>query len=106
MNARIAGYPKPYVALMQGYVMGGGVGVSGHGSHRIVGETTQVAMPECMIGLDPRRRRHRAPRPRPGRLGEYLGVTGHRMGPGDAIHAGFADHFVPEARWPDARRRA
>jgi enoyl-CoA hydratase len=37
----------------------------------------------------------------PGRLGEYLGVTGHRMGPGDAVHAGFADHFVPEVRWPE-----
>ena len=81
--------------------MGGGVGVSGHGSHRVVGETTQVAMPECMIGLVPDIGASAILARAPGRLGEYLGVTGHRMGPGDAIHAGFADHFVPEARWPE-----
>ena len=101
MNARIAGYEKPYVALMQGYVMGGGVGVSGHGSHRIVGETTQVAMPECMIGLIPDVGATHLLARAPGRLGEFLGVTGHRMGAGDAILAGFADHYVPEARWPE-----
>ena len=101
MNARIAASPKPCVALMQGFVMGGGVGVSGHGSHRIVGETTRVAMPECMIGLIPDVGATSLLARAPGRLGEYLGVTGHRMGPGDAIHAGFADHFVPEPRWPD-----
>ena len=86
---------------MQGFVMGGGVGVSVHGSHRVVGETTQVAMPECMIGLVPDIGASAILARAPGRLGEYLGVTGYRMGPGDAIHAGFADHFVPEARWPD-----
>ncbi|WP_297972575.1 enoyl-CoA hydratase/isomerase family protein, partial [uncultured Amaricoccus sp.] len=96
---------KPYVALMQGYVMGGGVGVSGHGSHRIVGETSQVAMPECMIGLIPDIGASAILARAPGRLGEYLGVTGHRMGPGDAIYAGFADAFVPEARWPELARR-
>ena len=79
----IARYPKPYVALMQGFVMGGGVGVAGHGSHRVVGETSRVAMPECAHRPDPRRRRQPAPRRRrPGRLGEYLGLTGHRMGAG------------------------
>jgi enoyl-CoA hydratase len=101
MNARLARYPKPCVALMHGYVMGGGVGVSGHGSHRVVGETTQIAMPECMIGLIPDVGATSILARAPGRLGEYLGVTGHRMGPGDAILAGFADHFVPEARWPE-----
>ena len=82
---------------MHGFVMGGGVGVSGHGSHRVVGETTQVAMPECMIGLVPDVGASAILARAPGRLGEYLGLTGHRMGPGDAILAGFADHFVPEA---------
>jgi enoyl-CoA hydratase/carnithine racemase len=100
MNAGIARYPKPYVALMQGYVMGGGVGVSGHGSHRVVGDTTRVAMPECAIGLIPDVGGTALLAAAPGRLGEYLGLTGHRMGPGDAIHAGFADHYVPEADWP------
>lgn len=101
MNARIARYRKPYVALMHGFVMGGGVGISGHGSHRIVCETTQVAMPECMIGLIPDVGGTALLSGAPGRLGEYLGLTGHRMGPGDTIRAGFADTFVPADRWPD-----
>ena len=101
MNARIARLPKPFVALMHGFVMGGGVGVSGHGSHRVVGETTRVAMPECMIGLIPDVGGTLLLAQAPGRAGEYLGLSGHRMGPGDAIRAGFADHFVPEARWPE-----
>jgi enoyl-CoA hydratase/carnithine racemase len=101
MNARIARYPKPYVALMQGYVMGGGVGVSAHGSHRIAGESTRIAMPECAIGLIPDVGGTALLAEAPGRLGEYLGLTGHRMEPGDAIRAGFADHFVPLDRWPD-----
>jgi enoyl-CoA hydratase/carnithine racemase len=100
MNARIARLGKPYVALMQGYVMGGGVGVAGHGSHRVVGESSRVAMPECAIGFVPDVGGSLLLAQAPGRLGEYLGLTGHRMGPGDAIRAGFADHYVPEARWP------
>jgi len=100
MNARIAGYPKPVVALMQGFVMGGGVGLGGHASHRVVGATSQVAMPECAIGLIPDVGGTALLAAAPGRLGEYLGLTGHRMGPGDAIRAGFADSFVPEDRWP------
>jgi enoyl-CoA hydratase/carnithine racemase len=100
MNARIARYPKPYVALMKGYVMGGGVGVSAHGSHRIAGESTRVAMPECAIGFVPDIGGTWLLAQAPGHLGEYLGLTGHRMEPGDAIRAGFADHFVPIDRWP------
>ena len=53
MNAAIAASPSPYVALLQGFVMGGGVGIASHGSHRIVGENSQIAMPECTIGLIP-----------------------------------------------------
>ena len=53
LNALIYHYPKPYIAFMQGFTMGGGVGISCHGSHRIVGETSQIAMPECGIGLIP-----------------------------------------------------
>ncbi|TCP63299.1 enoyl-CoA hydratase [Rhodovulum bhavnagarense] len=100
MNAKIAEYPKPVISLMQGFTMGGGVGVGCHGSHRVVGETAQVAMPECGIGLVPDVGGSGLLAHAPGRLGVYLGVTGRRMGPGDAIHAGFADHFVPEADWP------
>ncbi|MCO8144935.1 enoyl-CoA hydratase/isomerase family protein [Rhodovulum tesquicola] len=101
MNAKVSGYPKPVVSLMQGFTMGGGVGVGCHGSHRIVGETSQIAMPECGIGLVPDVGGSLLLASAPGRLGAYLGATGRRMGPADAILAGFADHFVAEADWPD-----
>lgn len=100
MNARIAAYPKPVVTLMHGFCMGGGVGLGCHASHRIVGGTTQMAMPECAIGLVPDVGGTRLLARAPGRLGAYLGTTGRRMGPGDAICAGFADHYLPEADWP------
>ncbi|MBE0455455.1 MAG: enoyl-CoA hydratase/isomerase family protein [Roseovarius sp.] len=101
LNARIARYPKPYVALMQGFVMGGGVGVSCHGTHRVVCESTQVAMPECGIGLVPDVGGSLLLARAPGRLGEYLGTTGTRMGPADTILAGFADCYIPRLKWPD-----
>ncbi|HHS89542.1 MAG TPA: enoyl-CoA hydratase/isomerase family protein [Rhodobacteraceae bacterium] len=104
MNARIFNFPKPYVAFMQGFTMGGGVGVSCHGSHRIVGESSRIAMPECGIGLVPDVGGSLLLARAPGRLGEYLGTTGTRMTPGDAIHAGFADYFIPQSRWPDLIR--
>lgn len=100
MNARIASYPKPVASLLKGFTMGGGVGVGCHGSHRIVGESSQIAMPECGIGLVPDVGGSFLLALAPGRLGEYLGTTGARMGPADAILAGFADLFVPEADWP------
>lgn len=98
VNAKIARYPKPYVAVMHGFVMGGGVGVSALGSHRIVTDGTQVAMPECGIGLVPDVGGSKLLADAPGRCGEYLGVTGARMGPADAIYAGFADRYVPADR--------
>ncbi|WP_420023713.1 enoyl-CoA hydratase/isomerase family protein [Cereibacter azotoformans] len=101
MNARIAEYPKPVVSLMQGFTMGGGVGLGCHASHRIVGESSQIAMPECAIGLVPDVGGTHLLAHAPGRVGVWLGLTGSRMGPGDAIRAGFADHFVPEAEWPE-----
>lgn len=100
MNALIAGFPKPVVAFMQGFVMGGGVGVGGHAAVRVVGDTTQVAMPESGIGLVPDVGGSWLLARAPGRIGEYLGLTGARMGAGDAIHAGFADRYLPEAQWP------
>ncbi len=106
MNARIAEYRKPVVSFLQGFTMGGGVGVGCHGSHRIVGETSQIAMPECGIGLVPDVGGSFLLALAPGRLGEYLGTTGARMGPADAILAGFADLFVPEAEWDSAQGAA
>ena len=99
MNAKLANWPKPYVALMQGFTMGGGVGISCHGSHRVVCETSKIAMPECGIGLVPDVGGSLLLARAPGRLGEYLGTTGERMGPGDAIYAGFADYYIPREKW-------
>ncbi|MEL7544752.1 MAG: enoyl-CoA hydratase/isomerase family protein [Pseudomonadota bacterium] len=98
LNLDIATYPKPFVALMHGFVMGGGVGVSAHGSHRIVTDSTRVAMPECGIGLVPDVGGSKILADAPGHVGEYLGTTGARMGPADAMFAGFADVFVPGER--------
>ncbi|SFG10444.1 Enoyl-CoA hydratase/carnithine racemase [Palleronia marisminoris] len=100
MNARLAEYPKPIVSFLHGFVMGGGVGLGGHCSHRIVGESARIAMPECSIGFVPDVGGTYRLAQAPGRLGEYLGLTAARMEPGDALYAGFADHFVPEAEWP------
>ena len=105
MNAAIADYPKPIIAFMQGFVMGGGVGLGGHASHRVVGDTTQVAMPESGIGLIPDVGGTWLLSRAPGRIGEYLGLTGARMGAGDAIHARFADLYLPEAEWEAAKDR-
>jgi enoyl-CoA hydratase len=95
LNALIARYPKPIVTFLHGFTMGGGVGLGCHASHRIVDDSSRIAMPECAIGLVPDVGGTRLLARAPGRLGEYLGTTGHRMGPGDAIRAGFADHYVP-----------
>ncbi|PTX50599.1 enoyl-CoA hydratase [Gemmobacter caeni] len=100
MNALIALYPKPIIAFMQGYTMGGGIGIGGHASHRILGETTQMAMPETRIGLVPDVGASALLARSPGRTGLYLGLTGARMTPGDAIYCGFADLLLPQADWP------
>jgi len=100
LNAKIFEYPKPVVSLLQGFTMGGGVGVGCHGSHRVVGESSQIAMPECGIGLVPDVGGSLMLARAPGATGAYLGLTAFRMGPADAIYAGFADHFVPQADWP------
>lgn len=102
MNAAIKDYPKPIAAFMQGFVMGGGVGVGGHASHRIVGDSTQIAMPETGIGLIPDVGGSWILGHAPGHCGEYLGLTGGRIGAGDAIYTGFADRYLPEQDWPAA----
>jgi enoyl-CoA hydratase/carnithine racemase len=101
LNALIAEYPKPVVSFMQGFVMGGGVGIGCHASHRIVDDSTRIAMPECGIGLVPDVGGSYLLARAPGHLGEYLGLTGARMAAGDAIMAGFADTFVPRDGWHD-----
>nr|WP_280891224.1 enoyl-CoA hydratase/isomerase family protein [Jiella mangrovi] len=105
MNRAIARYPKPYVAMMDGIVMGGGVGLSAHGDLRIVTERSMVAMPECGIGLIPDVGGTLVLANAPGRLGEYLGLTGFRMKAADAILAGFADRFLLSSKIAEAIAR-
>ncbi len=101
MNAAIAGYPKPVVTLLQGFTMGGGVGLGCHASHRVVCETSQIAMPEAAIGLVPDVGGTYLLARAPGHIGEYLAASVARMGPGDAIFTGFADLYVPREFWID-----
>lgn len=94
LNAMIARYGKPYVALMDGFCLGGGVGLSAHGSHRIVTERSQVGMPETAIGFTPDVGGSWLLARAPGHAGEYMAATAYRMNAADAIHAGFADTLV------------
>ncbi len=99
LNHAIKHYPKPYVALIHGIVMGGGVGVSVHGSHRVVGETVTFAMPETGIGLFPDvGGSYFLPRC-PGEIGMYLALTGARLKTADMLYAGIATQFVPMQDW-------
>src|SRR5271169_2611995 len=97
MNARIATYPKPYVAFMDGLVMGGGVGLSGHGRHRVVTDKTKLAMPEVGLGFFPDVGGTWLLSRSPGEVGTYFGLTGQTMNGPDAIHAKFADAVVPSS---------
>jgi enoyl-CoA hydratase/carnithine racemase len=98
LNQLIADYPKPYVALIDGICMGGGIGLSVHGDYRVATEHAMFAMPETAIGFFPDiGGTYFLPR-LPGELGMYLGLTGTRVLGADAVHAGFATHFVPRER--------
>jgi enoyl-CoA hydratase len=100
LNALINHYPKPYIALIDGIAMGGGVGVSVHGRYRVVSEHALFAMPETGIGFFPDvGASYFLPRC-PGQIGLYLGLTGHRLGAADMLYAGIATHFVHRARQP------
>jgi len=101
LNARIARFPKPYVALMDGIVMGGGVGVSAHGDVRIVTERSRVAMPETAIGFVPDVGGTFLLAAAPGELGTHLALTGRAVQAADAILCGLADHFVPSHHLAD-----
>ncbi|WP_100480803.1 enoyl-CoA hydratase/isomerase family protein [Mycobacteroides abscessus] len=98
LNAQIARFPKPYVALMDGIVMGGGVGVGGHANIRIVTDTSKVAMPEVGIGFIPDVGGTYLLSRAPGQLGLHAALTGAPFSGADAIALGFADHYVPHDR--------
>src|SRR3954463_14391318 len=97
---RVHRYPKPYLAIIDGITMGGGAGVSVNGAYRIATEKTLLAMPETGIGLFPDVGATRFLNLCPGHIGRYLGLTGARLGPADALYCGFATHFVPRERVP------
>ncbi|CAN7681820.1 enoyl-CoA hydratase/isomerase family protein [Pseudoduganella sp. LjRoot289] len=102
LNHLIHYYPKPYIALMDGVVMGGGMGIAQGGPDcgvRVVSGRTKMAMPEVNIGLFPDVGGSHFLSHAPGRLGRYLGLTGLTVGAPDALYVGLADHYVPEAEW-------
>src|ERR1700743_783238 len=103
LNARIAKFAKPYVAFMDGIVMGGGVGLSAHSAHRVVTERTKLAMPEVGLGFFPDVGGTYLLSRSPGEIGTYFGLTGQTMNGPDAIHARFADAVVPSAKLPALR---
>ena len=98
LNVLIARYPKPVIALMDGVVMGGGVGLSAHASHRIVTERSSVAMPEVAIGYFPDVGACFLLARTPGFVGTQLALTGARATAADAIYCGLADLHIPAAR--------
>jgi enoyl-CoA hydratase len=100
LNARIAEYPMPVVAIADGVTMGGGVGLAGHAAVRVVTERSRLAMPETRIGFTPDVGGTWLLGHAPGRIGEYLALTGESMDAADAVYAGFADHLVPSDRLP------
>lgn len=100
LNALIARYPKPYTALIDGYAMGGGLGISVHGSARVVTERAWLAMPETGIGFFPDiGASYFLPR-LPGAFGWYLALTGARVCGPAAVACGLATHYVPAADLP------
>jgi enoyl-CoA hydratase len=100
LNLMIATYPKPYVALIDGICMGGGIGVSVHAPYRVATENAAFAMPETAIGFFPDiGATFFLPR-LPGYVGTYLGLTGTRMQGADAVHAGFGTHFIQRVDMP------
>jgi enoyl-CoA hydratase len=98
LNARIAKFAKPYVAFMDGIVMGGGVGLSAHSAHRVVTEKTKLAMPEVGLGFFPDVGGTWLLSHSPGEIGTYFGLTGQTMNGPDAIYARFADAVVPSTK--------
>jgi enoyl-CoA hydratase len=97
LNARIGRFPKPYIALMDGIVMGGGLGIGMHGSVRVVTDTSKIAMPEVGIGLIPDVGGTILLSRAPGLLGLHVALTGAPVSAADAILLGFADHYIPHA---------
>ncbi len=104
LNAAIARFPKPVVAIQHGVVLGGGVGISGHASHRVVTDSTRIGFPEVTIGFVPDVGATWLLTRRRGELGTRAALTGDHFGAADAIALGLADAFVPEERLDELER--
>ncbi|MFY9835631.1 MAG: enoyl-CoA hydratase/isomerase family protein [Xanthobacteraceae bacterium] len=98
LNVLIARYPKPVVVVMDGLVMGGGVGLSAHAGFRVVTERSAIAMPEVQIGFFPDVGACYLLSRAPGYVGTYLALTGHRIGAADAIYCNLADTHIAADR--------
>jgi enoyl-CoA hydratase len=103
LNTAIKRYPKPYISLIDGMVMGGGVGISIHGSHRVAGEKYAFAMPEVSIGFFPDVGATYALPRLAGEIGTWLALTGERMKAADAVLSGAATHHVKSHRFADLK---
>ena len=101
MNSTIASYPKPTVAFQDGFVLGGGVGVSAHCSVRLATERTKMAMPETIIGFFPDVGAMHLLAAAPGEIGTHLALTGQMISGADAVFAGLSDAVIDSASWPD-----
>lgn len=101
LNHLIHHFPKPYIALMDGIVMGGGMGISQGAKLRVLSERSKLAMPETAIGLFPDVGGGYFLAQCPGHVGEWLALTGHTIAAGDAIEWGLGDVYVPSAQWAD-----
>lgn len=99
LDHAISYFPKPFIPLMDGLVLGGGVGISVPGSHRIVNETSRVGMPETGIGFSPDVGAAYFLARSPGAVGCFLSLTGLHIGAADAVYSGLADAFVPADSW-------
>ncbi|MCP4923966.1 MAG: enoyl-CoA hydratase/isomerase family protein [bacterium] len=105
LNHRIHEFQKPYVSLLHGAAMGGGLGISIHGSHRLVTDSSKLAMPETTIGFFPdvgaSKFLNKCPKP----VGLYLALTGSHINAADALWCGLATHYVPETHWETLQTR-
>jgi enoyl-CoA hydratase len=99
MNWLMECFSKPTISLIDGMVMGGGVGISAYNTHRVAGENYRWAMPETIIGFFPDIGAAHA-LSRLGPVGQYLGLTGRMIGRADAFRLGLASHCIPAARFP------
>lgn len=102
LNRRIYHFPKPYISFVHGICMGGGLGISTHGSHRVVSEDLRLAMPETKIGFYPDVGATFFLSRLPGEIGMYLGLTGTEINAQSALYAGLVDHMIPKKDFPNA----